>query len=302
MLRDVIAFVKSRANLSDENALREINLAFQEMYAADDMPNSLYEMTVVPAATTARITLPWYVGSLKAVKTTFARERIILNTPRPYYHDATYLQSPFKWSILGKSSINSVISNATTLTISIPRAETARFTVTLVGPTDNAQSTKEEVVFEIGDTEHETVSRFTDAYITKDAITESNVSIIDSTGAEISVLPNSQFEGLNTAIQILDNRGQICYAESIYNCFDILYKQTTPYLHYPETFVPMETVLMNKVMEWITLPKDGEEQKAILFAEKSRSLAAANNAEERGVDNPLDLATNRYVTPLPWRL
>lgn len=296
MLRDVIAFIRSRTDLSRETALREINFAWKEIWASQDLPNSIFELTAVPDASAQRISLPYYVGTIRAVKANCSRERIELNTPRPAYQDKNYFQSPFTWAVLGKSSFNKTITNATTIAVSIAKAESTRFTVSLSGPTDNATETREQLVFDIGDTSHETLSRFTDAYISKDQITASNVVIKDYNGVELGLIPNGAFDGLNTIIQIIDKCTNLCCSSSVCNCFDILYKLACPYLYYDETFVAQEETLMAKTLEWITLPKEGGEAKAKVYAEKASQLAANSNNEELSITHHMDLGANQFVT------
>lgn len=296
MLRDVIAFVQSRADLTRDAALREINFAWKEIWASQDLPNSLFELTAVPDANSQRISLPYYVGTIRGVKANCSRRSVALNTPRPAYQEQAYFQSPYVWAILGKSSFNKTITNATTLSISIAKAETARFTVSLTGPTDNATETREQIIFDIGDTEHETTNRFTDAYISKDAITTSNVVIKDYNDVELGIVPNGAFDGLNTVIQVLDKCSGLCCAQSVCNCFDVLYKLTCPYLYYDETFVAQQETLMAKTLEWITLPKEGGEAKAKVFAEKASQLAANSNSEDISIEHKMDFAVSPFST------
>lgn len=297
MLRDVKNFIKSRTDLADDAVLREINFAWKELWASDDLPNSLFELTVVPGANEQRISLPYYVGVLRGVKRNCNRERVVLNTPRPYYQDISYEQSPYTWRILGTSSLKKTISNATTLDISIPEAETARFVVTVEGPTDNAQKTREQVIFNIGDTAHETTNRFTDAFISKDLVTAANVTIAAADGTELALIYNDAFEALNTIVQIVDKcNTNCCAATSSCDCFDILYKARCPYLYYDETYVPFEEVLMQKTMEWIMMPKEGQEQKTLLYSEKSRQLATAFNSENMSIEKRLDLGRNPFTS------
>jgi hypothetical protein len=293
MLRDVINFIQSRTDLTREAAIREINFAWKELWASDDLPNSLFELTVEPpeGLNVARITLPWYVGEIRGVK--MCRERVHLNTPRPYYQDQVYFQSPYIWRVLGKSSLKRTITNATTLDITIPEAEESRFTVTVKGPTDNSQETREQLIFLPGETEKETVNRFTDAYITKDTITRFNVSLTAEEGDEIAFIPNSDFEAMNTVVQIQDKCDTVCNS---CRCFDILYKQVAPYLYYDETFVPFAEVLMAKALEWILMPKDGQENRAVLYSNKAAQLATSFNNDTYSVEKKLDLARNMFTT------
>ena len=295
MLKDVLDFVRARTDLAREDALREVNYAWKELWNADDLPNSVFEIAVAPVDNNARISLPWFVGDIRGVKmNTWGRERIHLQTPRPWYQDDTYAQSPYTWKILGTSPLVHAVSNASTLTLRFNEAVTARTTVSLLGPNDNGALVRDQVIFEIGDTEHESVQRYTDlSTITKDTITPANLTVFDANDTEIAIVPNDGFEAKNTIAQITDKCFKIC---NWCRCFDVLFKKVTPYLYYDETPVPFEEVLMAKTLEWITLPKDGQEEKAVMFGDKARNLLVQRNANETGVDKKLDVGRGHFAS------
>ena len=292
MLKDVIDFVLSRTSLTRADALREINYAWREIYTTDDLPNSVFEITVEPIDNNARISLPWFVGEIRGVK--LNRFRVLLNTPRPWYQDSEYAQSPYIWRLLGTSPLTKTIVNATTLDLTFTEPVTAQVVVTLIGPNDNGTQVKEQITFAIGDTIKRTTQRFVDLVAaTKDIITATDLLIINSINEEIGKVPNSAYEAKNQVIQITDKCFVVC---SFCRCFDILYKRVTPVLVHDETPVPFEEVLMAKTMEWIMLPKDGQENKAVMFGTKSRELLTQYNSNERSTEHKLDIATSKFET------
>lgn len=295
MLKDVVDFVLSRTGFpTREQALREINFAWVEIWNSDDLPNSLFEMSVQPFDNTARISLPHFVGQLRGVKLNAGRIRVDLMTPRPYYQDDTYFQSPYVWRILGVSPIATAITNATTLNLSISEAEDIAFTATLIGPTDNAAEDSETVTFEIGDTEKQTVKRFTDlTSVTKSALTKSNLVIQGANDEEFGFVANNEYEARNTIVQITDKCFKIC---NNCRCFDVLFKKPAPILYNENAVIPFEEVLMTKTLEWIALPKDGQEQKAILFGEKAKTLLTGFNNDGGSVEKRMDLGRNKFTT------
>lgn len=294
MLKDVIAFVKSRSGETDRDTiLREINFAWNEIWTADDLPNSLFEITVEPLDNLARISLPWFVGTIRGVKQGFGRTRIHLNTPRPYYQDAEYGQSPWTWRILGSNSLKTTITNATTLTLTIDQAEASAFSVTLIGPTDLAQEHREVITFAAGEVSKETSARFTDCSISKSRITLVNVDIKDSLGNVLGFIPNNAFKANNTVIQIVDKCFTPC---NTCMCFDILYKLATPYLSFDETPVPFKEVLMAKTLEWMSLPKENGQQTAMLFSEKAKTLLGQGNNNNNSVEKRVDLGLSLFET------
>lgn len=295
MLKDVIDFVQSRTDLpSREDCLREINYAWREIWNSDDMPNSVFEMTVKPYDNTARISLPHYVGILRGVKANMGRLRVDLNTPRPYYQDEQYYQSPYTWRILGISPFRASITNASQLTLKISDAEDEQFAVTIIGPTDNAAESREQIIFAPGEVEKLSTLRFTDATsIVKDFITKSDVKIIGANDEDLGEIPNLFYEARNTVIQITDKCLQCC---NNCRCFDILFKKPAPVLYYDEQNVPFQEVLMQKTMEWISMPKEGQEKKTMMYAEKSKNLLQQFSKNETSIENRMDLGRNLFTT------
>lgn len=301
MLKDIINFVRSRTDLNREGALREINYAWKEIWNSDDLPNSVFEISVRPLDDNARISLPWYVGEIRGAKqNTYGRERIVLNTPRPWYQDQQYYQSIFLWRLLGTTPLKQSITNASTLTLKFNDPVIETTTATLLGPDDNGTQVREQVVFKVGESEKETVKRFTDLdTAAKDILTPSDLRLIDANGIDIGFIPNSAFEAKNFVVQITDKAFKVC---NFCRCFDILYKKACPYLFYDETPVPFEEVIMTKTMEWIMLPKEDQDKKAQLFSDKSRTLLTAYNHNEVSIEKRLDIGRSGFETQYRWKI
>jgi hypothetical protein len=252
------------------------------------------EDTFKPLDNTARISLPHYVGIIRAVKATQGHIRVNINGPRPYYHDETYYQSPYLWRVLGTSPLSQTITNATRLKFSIDEAETEQFIVTVIGTDDRASTSKDVITFAPGEMEKFTTRNFTScSSIVKDVFTKSDVKIAGMNNEDFGIIPNAAFEARNTIIQITDKCLQCC---TNCRCFDILFKLPTPYLYYDEQVVEYPEVLMAKTMEWISMPKDGQEQKTLMYAEKAKAVLSAYNNNDSGVEKRVDLGANRFCT------
>lgn len=294
MLKDVIDFIVARTGLSPEIALREINYAWEELWNVDDLPNSLFEISLTPESQTGLLTLPHYIGLLRGVKEHDSRMSVALQTPRPYYHDGTYEQSPWTWRVLGTTPLKRSILNASTISLAIAEAEEEQFTVTLQGPTDNASKSLETIVFEPGETAKESTNRFTTLTSrTKSALTKANVTLTGPNGEDYGFIPNDAYDAVYTIVQIMDRCACVC---TTCNCFDILYKTPVPILTDEDTSIPYQQVLMTKTLEWILLPKEGQEAKADIFGQKARSLLESQVNSNSAVGKQLDLPLNPYVT------
>jgi hypothetical protein len=262
----------------------------------------MFEVTVKnPTPTAARIALPYFVGKLRAVKGS-DRMRIDLNTPRPYYQDESYFQSPYTWRVLNTSPLKQSIVNATRLKFSIPEAELSQFKVTIMCTDDNGSDVRNQLVFPVGTKEVWTTRQITDASsIVKDSITEQNVHITGANNEDFGFIPNLSYDVRHQVIQIHD-RCTFCCATC--RCYDILYKKPTPVLYYDEQYVPYAEVIMTKALEWITMPKEGLEQKTAMFSDKSKSLLSGFNANNiPGLAHKVDLGRNLFCsnTGFWWR-
>jgi hypothetical protein len=295
MLKDVIDFVMSRAGIADRaQALREINFAWVDLWNSSDLPNSVFELTAKPEDSTAIISLPWYVGTIRGVRLSASKVRVHVFDQRPFYQDNKFYQNTLEWKILGVSPTRSHVINATTLDLSIDIAEAEEFHVYLKGATDSASDDLEIVTFQPGDVTKATVKRMTQfTSITKDLITKSDVAIVGANEEDLGIIANCEYEARNQVIQITDK----CVIESNFcRCFDILYKRPAPLLIHEYTSTPYDSVLMTKTMEWITLPKEGQEEKAALYGIKSASLQTNFNNDKGSIEKKLDLPTNRYCS------
>ncbi len=295
MLKDIVDYIVSRTDKSQEDAKREINYAFKELWKSVDLPNSIFEVTVKPANNTAIISLPWYVDQIKGVKqNTWGVERIILNTPRAYYQNNSYYQHLYTWRVLGTSPLCRSITNASTLTLSFKQPVTTQVTVSIIGQTDQGSEFREQLLFAIGDVSKETAGRYSDlSNVTKSIITENDLFIYGPNSEELGIIPNRLMESKYKIIQLYDKYFIPC---NNCNCYDILYKLPPPILYFDEDPVPEEEIVMTKTMEWINLSKQGQEKMAAMYGEKARNLLfASNNNADHPVDHPLDIAPNRLI-------
>src|SRR5579862_2234990 len=295
ILKDVLDFVAARTDLvSRDDLLREVNNAWFEIWNSEDLPNSVFEISLKPVDNTARITLPYFIDVVRGVKANIGRPRVDLNTPRPYYQDESYYQSPYTWRILGQSPLTNSILNATQLRVSIPYKATKQFKVTISGPYDTATNVREQLTFSIGTQEVWTTRRFIDATsIVKDTLLDFNVSISGANGEDYGIIPNLFYEARNTVVQITDKCLQCC---TNCRCYDVLYKTPAPVLYYDEQSIPFPQVLMNKTLEYIAMPKDGQEKRTAMYAAKADALSQNYNNNDRSVEKHMDLGRNLFCS------
>lgn len=271
--------------------LREINFVWEEIWNGDDLPGSMFEITLKGSEDRMpRITMPYFVGKLRGVKDS-SRNRIELQTPRPFYQDETYLTSPYTWRILGESPLPRSIENATRLTFTLTKPSPVPFKISVIGTDDRASEVRDQITMLAGAKSISTTRQFTDATsIIKDTLLEEDIVITGANGEDYGIIPNLQYGAVHQLVQVADRCVTCCVT---CRCFDIAYKRIPTVFYYDEQIVPYPEVLMTKAMEWILLPKDGQEQKAALFGTKSAGLLTNRNADDSGVSHKLDVSVDR---------
>lgn len=293
MLKTVIDFIVSRTGLARDKALTEINLAWVDLWNGSDFPDSCYEITVKPEDPTPRMSLPWYVGTIRGVKWR-NMERVQLLTPRPWYQDHKYYQHSYTWKVLGRSPLSIPIINAGKLSFEMPYPEDFQFTINVEGPTDHSSRDFESIIMPTGETRVTSVKRFTDARgIVKSALTTNDIKVLDNNNDELGLLPNCEYEARNIIVQVTDD----CMRDiTPCKCFDVLYKMPAPLLVNEYSTVDQPEALMNKTLEWIMISKPDMAQTTMLVGQKAAELLANSNNNDSSVTKKLDVATNRFST------
>ncbi len=297
MLKNVLDYVMERSSIKDRAvALREVNMAWQEVWLTGDIPGSIQEDTFKPEDNTSnRITLPPKIWHILGIKNATNVERVTIKTPRSTYQQSAYWQSPYTHVVLGTTPLLRSIENATTLKYDFTEAEEEPVIVTTIGPTDNAQVDREQLTLTPGQKSLTSKKRFQDVQsFTKNKLTKTDLKITGMNGEEYCTIPNNEYEVLSTVVEIQDKRDIVFQP---WRFFDILYKIKPPILVYDEQTLPIgyDQILGDKTVELILMPQDNKDNAIARFAARSDDLKSINNQQNaQGAVQKMDMGPNRF--------
>lgn len=211
-------------DLDRASAIAKINKAARELYSTTDLVGCLREQVFNVDPSKLQITLPYYVDQIRNARNYDTKSRVKIEDMRPrYFYGRDWQQKFLTWRKKNRQPICHDLENDGPLTITIPAAETSRFTVYITGSTVDSDKVTESVIFEIGDTSHDTVNSFTSfpgfRLIAKDKLITGNVTITDIVGNTISEIANCELEASYTLIAVGDYENQ-----TTCDCYEILYK------------------------------------------------------------------------------
>lgn len=208
-LQSIITDLASEGGIriNDETQLQlikyRINKAAEELYNQDDLIGSLREQVfnVNTDGEGMQITMPNYVGKIRAVRWYYPSVNLNMVDMRPKYAARFWQPKNFiSWRLKGESPIQVDISNAALITVTFKAACEKAINVTIEGTTDNATGlTKETLAFAIGDlTKTTTMSFETITALTKDVPSLYDCEVLDVDDNVLATIPNNQ---LNTSYQ-----------------------------------------------------------------------------------------------------
>ena len=272
-----------------------INRAALELYEQDDLPGSLRECIVtVPA--NSQITLPSYVGSLRAMRAYNSKDKVELNDMRPRYNYSPWPQEINKWRLKYVSPIMRDITNAGLLTLTTQAVETAPVVVTISGSTDASANITESIT--LNDVSVNTTNAFNDIKaITKVTPSLYDVTVSDLSGNVLAVLNNDK---LATHYLVVDvSRYPMCAETEAGRYIELLYKQAfTGFVNDGDSF-PCEgfdNAIYYRSMEIWLHGQEGKEDRAVLFAQKCAQVVANVIAQVEGsTQKELTFAPNGYL-------
>lgn len=279
--------------------ISQINKAAYELYSKRDLNDALNEQlitfsTVVDADgnQVQLAALPYYVWRLRAIRNYYTRRSVDFHDMRPRYKSDGWTESLLAFRQRKRAAIQRDILNAGPLMLSITAAETAAFTVSVVGSTANASRVQENITFAVGDTS----KLSTNAFVTIDSISNlalhsSDVTVVDLDGNTLAVLPNNQFKSEYLIVQILD---YVAVQPSVPYLVEILYKPVfTPLVNDGDEF---QCSGYDDAIIWQTLgnkkAKSNPDQAALAFMKVREIIQNCSDDEEQGTDKTIDFVPN----------
>ena len=252
-----------------------INEAAAEVYYSKDIPGSVKELYVQLEEDTLTVTLPSFVGKLRAVRDVRdypnPDNKWQLNDLRPRYVQNDWAMKWNKFRIVGKSPIcrDITIANPLTLFTDSPLESTV---VHITGETTDSNRKVDSIIMDAEEVTGEVI--FTDIRsIRKEAVSQNNITVKDSEGTELALIYADQLSPLYTVVDISQYPDLSYLCESGNTVFEVLYKERPPRLIYDEdTFIlgdEYDKLIILKTKQLLAEDEEGKEQRALLMDRKA---------------------------------
>jgi tetratricopeptide (TPR) repeat protein len=242
------------------------------------------------------ISLPEYVGQLRAMRELDSQIAVQLSQMRPRYNQFNWEQEWRNWRLKGLQTLQTSIRNQSLLTASVLYVETPPIVITITGSNDDSSNIIETLTMDA--TSKTTVNTFNAvASIIKDRVNTYNVSIVDIDGRTLTKIPNNK---LQCKYQIVDISLMPFFIQSTSptNAWvEVLYKKALPWFQNDADEFPAigyDNVWVNKALQ-LWAEEQGKAELAIGYYQKAMTLLAAIHEDaNRGTADTVALVENEH--------
>jgi len=283
-----------------QTLLRWLNEASDELYNQADPPGSIWEQ-VFRMNGDQTITMPWYVGSIRAVREKDSQIAWSINQMRPRYNQFNWVDMWRNVRLKNTQALARTISNMSVVTLTVPVVETPPVVITIVGPAEGSSNLSESVTMD--STTKTTTNSFIDiTSIIKDRINNYDVVVTDVDGNELSTMPNNRKE---SKYQILDISACPWLAQSFSSLdhyVEILYKKANYLLQNDsDEWVfgsEYDNILVNKCLQLWNEEQDKPNNALQYDAKATRSLARKTDDQNAATEDIVATVANPHDTLL----
>lgn len=288
-----------------EVLLRYLNEAARECYMQSDMPGSLMEQ-VFKVNGDQTITMPHYVGPIRAVRELASFQTWHINQMRPRYNQFNWQDMWRNFRLRNTEALQCSVTNASVGVISVPLLEPsdAPLKVTVTGPTTMASQINETVVMDNlavltnGLYLKSTANNFTDyVAVKKNIVTQYDVTLQDIDSKVLTVIPNTEYEAIYQVLDISSCPWLPQNTSVINNYVEILYKQKLKYLSNDGDEFPAfnyDDILVNKIMQLYMEEQNKPEAATAYDAKATRTMARLHQEQNKATEDLIALISNPH--------
>ena len=291
-----------------QRAIDIINEACEAIWEETDLPNCLDEM-VLNVQANFQLSIPGFVGELRAMREQALMHKWTLNDMRPHYQNEPWKQLWRNWRHKGYSAIMQPIQNAAPLIYTIATADGSSIIVT--GTTAASTQVSETITFPVGGGQFGTgaTQSFTDIRSISDPSGNPrtyDITVEDQQGNILAVLYNTD---ISTRYIVVDVSQYPFGGETQNNArvMEVLYKRRLRRLQNPQdTFDgtdEWDKIIVAKALQIFTESLEGKEQRALLYNAKVNDLSHKKiKTQEGGQEKEMQFAENPYygLTKRPY--
>lgn len=275
---------------------RFLNEAAYEIWNQFDPAGSLMELSMKVNGDQT-ISLPSYVGELRAVREFSSQIPWSINQMRPRYNQSNWNDFWRNFRLRNKQALAKTITNTAAPIVYVSQVDNPPLVVSISGRTSTAQSISEQIpLTSTGGVS--AVNNYIDIVgFTKTLPTTYDVTLNDVDGNLISSIQSNELEASFQIVDVstcpwLQNSGS-----ERDHYLEILFKKRLPYLSYDADEFPaqgFDIILANKMCQ-IWAQEQGNSEKALAYDQlNSRSLARRQEEANRATEDVIALVENPH--------
>ncbi len=270
--------------------LRFANTAARELYHQSDMAGVLMEqMFKVNANQT--ISLPPYVGQIRAMREAFTSKAITISQMRPRYNEFNWRDSWRNWRLKGLRTLQADLTNQSKLVLSSVGIDNPPAVVTISGSSAGVTNYSENVT--ITSSPVVSVNDYNDVYsLTRACVGQYDIVVSDIDGNQVSCIPNNR---LKAEYQIVDISTAPWFPPNynpLLGWVEVLYKEALPDYYLDSQEFPAQQydeVWITKCLQlWFEEQKDFQSAIAA-YNKATQMLAQIHEDFNRGTDDYLSI-------------
>lgn len=302
ILADAAADTGFRTQIGNqrERCISLINDAADEIWKCYDLPNCLGEQLFNLGTNNQQISLPYYVLEPRAVRDYDSELKQQIVDMRPRYGTMGWVHYVgYQWRVKQQEApLGVALINVEPLTFTLPKPAPETFSVTLEVRTAIESRKNETLVFAVGDTSKTCTSLIEEVYsITKSDYTTYDVSVLDQSGTEVAVIPNSELKTNYTIVNILNKYEQ----QGLSKVVEFLFKRNLPKFRYETDRFPCgdtyDKAIYYKTMELFYSKQGSQEAMAQAlgyFTKCNDLMTKLTENKQEGIKMIMDFGTNRW--------
>lgn len=280
--------------------LRLANEAAEELYDQFDPSGALMEESFKVNGDQT-ISVPYYVGEIRAVREMASQVPWKLNQMRPRYNEFNWQDQWRNIRLRNTQALMATVTNQSVGTITVSVVETPPIVVTVSGPTESAVNAHESIVMD--GLVKNTVNQYNDyTLVSKDRVNNCNVTLTDADGMLLTIIPNNRLE---TSYQIYDV--SLCpwlqnSGSSQDHYVEILFKKSLPWYENDSDEFPAQkydNVWVNKILQ-LWAEEQGDAETAVMWDGKAtRSAARKKENRNEATEDQVSVVSNPHDSLLP---
>jgi len=273
-----------------------LNEAARELYDQSDMDGILMEQ-VFKVNADQTISLPYYVGALRAIRSLYSNEQWHINKLQPRYSQINWKDQWKNFRLRNLQALQYTNTNASVGVITVPTIEDPPIVVTVVGPTTNASSATEAVTMDAL-TKNTTGAYIDYVTVAKDRINTVDVTLSDADGNLLTTIPNCMYEARYQIVDVSTYPFNNANTSLLNNYLEILYKKALTSLFNDSDSFPSKTdyddILVNKMLQLYS-EDQGKAEEALAYDSKAtRSLARKHEDANRSTEDMINLSRHPH--------